>query len=419
MQTDPTTIAQTETETGPRNSLVDSVANWLISQALKDSPMEDIFRNTCIRLHAAGIPIARAQVGFRILHPLFQSQTLTWRQNEAVEKNNYMHNIDRSAWYASPLYYMVQHDLPHFRRRLVGEEALLDFAILKEFRDQGHTDYVGFLIRFNDDAGEHFEQAGNPGIVGSWTSARETGFSENDIRALHRIEQRLAVALKINIQNQITSNILSAYLGPGAGRQVLEGRIQRGDGQTIRSVIWLSDMRNSTHLAETLGHQAFFSVLNRFFEATAGTVLEYGGEVLSFIGDAVLGIFPIEDDSTLKQTCCTAVTAALAARDKIDQWNHGPRQDDQPALNFGLGIHVGEVLFGNIGIPERLEFSVIGPAANEVARIESLTKERGCRVLISEQVARQLDKKEKADLTDAGRHSLRGRESPIRLFEVC
>ena len=216
------------------------------------------------------------------------------------------------------------------------------------------------------------------GVIGSWLTDRPGGFTDNEVRALLRIQSRLAVTFKVLIKSQIADNILNTYLGPDAGRQVLSGQIQRGDYESIHSVIWYSDMRNSTPLADTLSPEDFFAMVNGYFDCTAGAVIESGGEVLRFIGDAVLAIFPIRKGNlTEKQACQKAMRAMREAERRVRRLNTERARNDQPLVEYGLGLHVGDVMYGNIGVPERLEFSVIGPAANETARLESLTKEIG------------------------------------------
>ena len=395
------------------SSLIDTVANWLVSQALIDTPIEALFEKTCIRLHAAGIPISRSQVGFRVLHPLFDAQTITWKLNQEVERADYMTSHNPKPWQRSPLYYMVVNSLPHLRRRLVGDENMVDFDVLHTLKDDGYTDYLGFMVPFSEQvADKDHENVQNSGIVGSWSTTRPNGFSDGDIRALQRIEQRLAVAFKINIQSQITQNILSAYLGPDAGKQVLNGNIRRGDGETIHAVIWYSDMRESTSLADTMSGKEFLQALNEYFESTAGAVLSHGGEVLRFIGDAVLAIFPIRGDDETRKACECAISAAILARENLTQANISRRDNGLAELDFGLGLHIGEVLFGNIGTPERVEFSVIGRAANEVARIESLTKELKENILVSSDFAQHIP----LDWVNAGDHNLRGLDRTLTVF---
>lgn len=374
-----TTLEQSCLDRG--NPLIDTLADWLVDQALGDAPLEAIFEGTCKRLYAAGIPITRSYVTFRTLHPLYQAQALVWKRDSGLELQSYPHDATPEQWQKSPFFHMVEHDIPLLRRHLTGESAILDFEILEELADQGYTDYLAFMVKF--DKSVETDAVGG-GIVGSWSTERDNGFTNEDIRSLQRIEQRLGVAFKINIQKKLTENILAAYLGPGAGRQIMSGQIKRGDGETIRAVIWYSDMRDSTRLAASMTSELFLHALNEYFESTAGAVLQHQGEVLRFIGDAVLAIFPISDERDTRTCCRLAMEAARAAEQRMMQVNEARRERGEPELDFGLGLHVGDVLFGNIGVPERVEFSVVGPAANEVARLESLTKTVGSRILVSE-----------------------------------
>jgi len=381
--------------------LAESLADWLVRQALRDAPLEWIYEGTCKQLHAAGIPVARAHVTFSVLHPLFQAQSLQWYRDREVEARSYRHGADPEAWERSPLFYMITEGVPHLRRHLVGEAAMLDFPLLEDLKDEGLTDYVAFVVSFSDHISA--DEPSN-GIAGSWATDRASGFSNADIRTLHRMEQRLAVACKIAIQRRITENILSAYLGPGAGTRVLKGQIKRGDGDSIHAAIWYSDMRDSTRLADSMTGPAFLEVLNQYFECSAGAVLQHGGEVLRFVGDAVLAIFPIQPDADAASACRQAMRAVETARRRLAGINAQRVARGAAALEFGTGLHVGEVLFGNIGVPERVEFSVVGAAANEVARLESLTKVLQHHTLVSEVFARHLD----LDWIGCGRHALRG-----------
>lgn len=392
-----------------RSPLIDALADWLVDQSLGNAPLEDIFEGTCKRLYAAGIPVARSYVTFRILHPLYQAQALMWKRDCGLELQSYAHGATPEQWQKSPLFHLVEHDIPLLRRHLAGESAILDFDILEELAHQGYTDYLAFLIKF--DQSVEMDTVGG-GIVGSWSTERQSGFTNEDIRSLQRIEQRLGVAFKINIQKKLTENILAAYLGPGAGRQVMNGQIKRGDGETIRAVIWYSDMRESTRLAGSMTGESFLRALNEYFESTAGAVLQHQGEVLRFIGDAVLAIFPISGERDACAACRLAIEAAWVAEENLAQVNRARAERGEPVLDFGLGLHVGDVLFGNIGVPERVEFSVVGPAANEAARLESLTKTVGSRILASESFAANM----KEEWTRVGEFEIHGVKNPVPAY---
>ena len=405
-------------DVGPSKSgeaLIDAVADWLMEQALLGCQLGPLVEGCAERLLSAGIPLWRTSLGFNILHPQYNALNYTWFRETGLEPvGRFVRGeIEPQAWRASPYAHLLTHKLPFIRRRLIGDNALLDFQVLEHFRDQGATDYLAFAVSFRK-IGEN-ESNISDGMVGSWITDRPGGFTDGEIRSLIRIQQRLSVACKMAIREQITRNILKAYLGPDAGRRVLEGHIQRGDGETIHSVIWFSDLRNSSRLADTLSPESYISLVNRYFECTAGAVLENEGEVLRFIGDAVLAIFPIERGRTSERSACRkALAAAKEAHSRMVKLNSERAQENAEPLAFGLGLHIGDVMYGNIGVPERVEFSVVGSAANEAARLEGLTKSLGREVLVSERFAKALDIKWEA----MGQHDLRGVGEPMTVFSL-
>ncbi len=305
----------------------------------------------------------------------------------------------------SPVFYMLKQRLPFLRRPLSGDDALLDFPFLEELRANGATDYFAYLIEFG--GGEM------DGMIGSWTVDNENGFSNAHIRSLQRIQYRLGVACKMRLRDQIAENVVSTYLGPNAGLRVLNGQIRRGDGETIHAAFWYSDLRGSTELADTLAPEAFIAILNTYFEASAGAVLEKGGEVLSFIGDGVLAVFPFESDGTgADQACIHAYQAHELARDRLQQINRKRQSNGDAPLHFGIALHLGQAVFGNIGVAERLSFTVIGATVNEVSRLEDLTKALGENVLATEMFANKVD----VAWRSLGAQVLRGTPTPTAIF---
>ena len=406
-------MSEHESTTNTTSVLIDGVADWLMSQALGERDVHTIVGGCSDRLLAAGIPLWRSFVTFRTLHPLFASVSIIWRRETrtgSVEHVEHLHGevFTSDDWTQSPMHHMISTQIPFLRRRLVGDSAILDFPICRDLQEQGGTDYVGYSVAFanDDDPGPHYD-----GVIGSWATDRPSGFTDSDIRSLTRIQRRLVVSLKVQIRRKITHTVLSTYLGPDAGRQVLDGQIRRGDGEMLHAVIWYSDMRDSTRLADTLKAEDFLSTVNAYFECTAGAVLANGGEVLRFIGDAVLAIFPIRDGDA-RDACQAAMAAARDAEQRLEAVNKARQAQALEALHYGLGLHVGDVMFGNIGVPERLEFSVIGPAANEVARLEGLTKSLGRRTLVSTEFARHLPQQ----LESLGKHPLQGVGAPVEVL---
>lgn len=402
-----------ETYDSPSSSvLVTAVTDWLMLQALGDAEIEDIFEGCCQRLDAAGLPITRAMVTFRTLHPLYASVMMYWRRGEDVRSSKTRHGeaFTSEQFTRSPIYHLLNNSTPFLRRRLRGPTAQFDFPILEDLLEQGASDYLAYKVAFSND-----QESGayGDGIIGSWTTHRPTGFTDDEIVALMRVQSRLAVACKTQIQAGVTHNVLDAYLGRNAGDRVLGGQIRRGDQERIKAVIWYSDMRDSTPWADRLEPDAFLSLVNSYFECTAGSIIAEGGEVLRFIGDAVLAIFPVSSDGdSIEKAASKAMDAAYGAEERLRKLNRRRAVKGEDPVDFGLGLHVGALTFGNIGVPERLEFSVVGPAANEVARLEGLSKSLQRRVLVSEPFARLVN----LDWEALGRHVLRGVSEEVMVY---
>ncbi|MCC2690616.1 MAG: adenylate/guanylate cyclase protein [Rhizobiaceae bacterium] len=367
-------------------TLVNGINEWLIDQALSQPDIVEMFEGLCHRLHAVGIPVARARLTWPTLHPLFQAETILWARGKLTEFEQFRHQETESdAWLRSPMKYMFDNDVTVLRRKLEGEDKVLDFPVVVELAEQGMTDY--FVVRTalsirNDNA-----TTGQMGILVTWAADRQGGFTNEELEALQKIQRRFAVACKTVIQTRIARNISETYLGREAGSRVLAGSIRRGDGQETQAVVWYNDLRNSTALADTMPGRDYIQLLNVYFDTTAGLIIKAGGEVLDFIGDGVLAIFPFQD-AIQQQVAIRAATGAL--RDVIgarDALNEQRAEQGLIALRFGIGLNTGKVMFGNIGVPERLTFSVIGPTVNEVSRIESLTKATGMDALVTHEIA--------------------------------
>ena len=393
------------------NSLISEVEDWLVGKALSDANIAVMFESLCERLHALGMPLERASLSWPTLHPLFRSEQVFWRYGQGTNFEQYIHgSTNNEVWLQSPLYHVMVNKLPHLRRQLVGDGAMLDFPVLEDFHAQGFTDYLVTATIFKIAEVADF-QGGRSGIIASWATKRRRGFSEADLDAFRRIQKLLAVACRAAIQKRVMDNLANAYLGPTAGWQVLAGDIKRGDGAYIPAVVWFSDLRGSTRLSDAMDPDDYLALLNRYFECTAAPVIEHGGEILNFIGDGVLAIFPIDEAEGAVEAvrrANAAVSDALRLRDEAIA-------DGTPAdapLDFGIGLDIGRLKFGNIGVPERLAFSVIGRVVNGVQRIESATKDMGCPVLATEAVAEALP----GTWVPAGPRCLADFERKVELF---
>lgn len=390
--------------------LIDSIANWLMQEALAERDLEPVVTSCCERLQAAGIPLRRAYFAFSVLHPLYAAIGITWMRDEGTTVQDYPHHPDGESeeYRRSPLYYMEQHSLDVLRIRLDRPSAQARYPILADLKEIGITDYLAFSIGFT--------LPGGGGMMGSWSTDAEGGFSEGDIGHLTRIQRRLAVACKVAIQARLMRNLASTYLGPVTGSHVLEGQIKRGDGQSIEAAIWFSDLRNSTALAATLPRQSYIDILNSYFDVTGGAVQAAGGEILDFIGDGLLAIFPSRSKrDSVADTCRRALAAVRDALVRQAQENERRAAEGRHRLEFGLGLHVGEIMYGNVGIPARLTFSAFGVAVHEVDRLATLSKELDEPVLASAEFALATGDGRWRDL---GRHQLRGVDRPLHVHSL-
>lgn len=394
-----------------RNTLINEIGEWLIDQALSQPDIVDLFSELCERLSSVGVPVTRARLTWPTLHPLFQAETILWRRGEEVEFEQFRHQDEVSdQWKASPMAYVLDNNVDTLRRNLDGPNKIVDFPILVDLQEQGYTDYLMIATPFNESRLRKTSMSN--GLLVNWSSSREGGFSDDDLKALKKIQRRFAAACKNVVQNRIAQNITETYLGKHAGREVLDGAIKLGDGRETQAVVWYSDMRNSTALADTMPPADFLELLNDYFEATAGAAIELGGEVLDFIGDAVLAIFPFDEEDGKQQAIRCGTMAIDKAIENLEATNAERSKQGKQTFDFGIGMNVGTLNFGNIGVASRLAFSVIGPTINEVERIETLTKVLNSRALVSAEVA----KLEPDRWVSVGNHKLAGVAQTPELF---
>jgi adenylate cyclase len=378
---------------------IQPIVDWLDNGAPPARMPQDVLLHLCRRLVASGISLYRVAVFVRTLHPNVAGRGFFWREGcEEVEVHQAEHDfIGSDEHLASPVYAVWSRN-EEIRRRIAEPDCAMDYPVLAELRAEGATDYLAAPLRFIN--GEVH--------VGSFATRQPGGFRKTDLASLRRVLPALTRIAEIYGLRRMAHNILDAYLGQQAGAKVLAGHIKRGDGEDINAVIWFCDLRDSTPLADSMSRQEFLRLLNEYFECVLGPVLERQGEVLRFIGDAALAIFPVGDRPA--DACAKALAAAREALARMDKLNKNrPRP-----LRCGIGLHLGELTYGNIGTPTRIEFTVIGAAANEAARIESLCKHLEVDLLVSERVARELP----GGWRSLGNHTLRGVGDKMELFTL-
>ena len=380
---------------------VQPIVDWLDSGAPPARLPQDVLLHLAHRMGGIGISLYRVGVFVRTLHPNVAGRAFIWNADrDQVEVNSAEHGIqDTEQFLRSPVR-VVYTEHVEIRRRLCDAACPDDFPILADLRSEGATDFLALPLHFLN--GEVH--------AASFAARRPGGFGDAEVAALRRLMPPFTRVAEIYALRRMARNILDAYLGQQAGEKVLAGQIKRGDGEEIRAVIWFCDLRDSTPLADSMSREAFLALLNEYFECVLGPVQERNGEILRFIGDAALAIFPVGNDPAAV-ACAKALAAAKDSITRMEKLN----ATRSTPLRFGIGLHLGLVLYGNIGTPTRIEFTVIGAAANEAARIESLCKALKVDLLISEHVARHLAEPPRS----LGRHALRGVGEPIELFTVA
>jgi len=395
------------------NDWIQCTSDWLVTESLQGTRGDRVMKYLCEQLVAGGIPLVRANVACGQLHPLFRAFGIAWTRDTGLVRDNFSFDGTSSdAWMKSPLRAVAQKPGQDLRVRLHLGEGIEEFPVLKEFRERGYTDYFCTVAAFSTPPERAMSDM--DGCIATFATDAEGGFTDQHLAVIKRLFPRLALALKMYVRESTAQNLASTYLGSQAGERVLNGRIKRGDCESIRAAVWFSDMRGSTAFADRMDPQAFLNRLNRYFECTAGSVLDHGGEVLRFIGDAVLAIFPINGPGGAERAGRMAVSAARDAVQRVAEMNRTPPDSDPDPIQFGLGLHLGDVLYGNIGVPERLEFSVIGAAANETARLQDLTKTLKCTVLASDAFTAISN----AEWEPMGSHRLRGVTEPQPVYSL-
>lgn len=383
---------------------------WLLVEAPGYSSPGDLTGALAARMIAAGIPLWRMTVLMRTLHPeLVGTSYRWWRKTWAVEETRAPHSVLVSPEYLNSPMRAIFEGAGGIRRRLDGADPVLDFGILKDLHAEGGTDYVALPLLFSD---------GTVNVL-TLSSDRRGGFSTSDLGYVYEILGVLGRLYEMHAMRRTAVDLLDTYLGRHAGERVLQGTIRRGDGEDINAVIWFCDLRESTPLARSMSRQQFLDTLNQYFDCMAGAVLKHGGHVLRYIGDAALAIFPMSGKGegggvTAEQARGQALAAAREAAAGIETINRARARAGRPLIRYGIGLHVGEVTYGNIGTASRLEFTVIGEAANMAARVESLCRELDRPILVSAEFARSAPE----GFASLGRHRLKGIDEPQELFTL-
>jgi adenylate cyclase len=392
---------------------------WAVREGLRGADAYHLFDGYCQRLVVDGFPLWRAHTAMETLHPQWNGYGFTWRRDlNAIEPEQYAHGtFEDEIWVTSPLNRLIQlaedgEPNPTMRRRLERGPQERDFPVLEEFFRQGGTDYVAYLFIYGDASGRDRSQGS--GIVYSFTTDRKGGYSDDDVRLVQATLPGLTLAMKAHAGHIIASGLLATYLGEDAGRRVHAGSIMRGSVDKLNAVIWYADIRGFTPISDSAPGPVVVELLNETFEALAGALRPHGGQVLKFIGDAMLAVFAF-DARDQAEACRHALDAAIEAMAAIDEMNKARSEAGVPVASVDLALHLGEVLYGNVGATDRLDFTVIGPAVNEAARIEVLCEPLGRAVLASAEFVAGIAGVD-SRLESLGRHTLRGVREANEIF---
>jgi adenylate cyclase len=390
----------------PTELSIAEVEHWLLFDANKQPDLLLVFEEFAWRMVAAELPIDQYRLYIGTLHPLLRGFAWTWRKSDGFCEELKVRRsvIGTKGIRRSPLWKLFSTERP-LRCCPQDRQAQDEFPIMAEYAAMGFTDYVGILL-----GADQFRH------VMAYATKRSPRFTDGEMVQIERLLALFALHVERHIAVRIADNALRTYLGRLAATKVLSGKIKRGHGESVRAIIWVSDLREYTALSGRLNDDELIQLINIYFEIFADSVLSHQGEVLKFIGDGILAIFPFVNDVDGVTAAEKALAAAEMAQARLEDMNKLPRKGMDPGdhilLRAGIALHEGEVFFGNVGSPERLDFTVVGSAVNEASRIEALNKMIGRGILVSEQVAQRFE----GSLELLGQYELRGVAEPMAIY---
>ncbi len=391
----------------------DALASWVTRAGLIGRTESELMAGFCRRLFDAGVPLARAMVILDTLHPIYEGRVFRWRADtpaevEAVDYGRTNEGEAAESWLRSPFFHLLQSGEEALRRRFIAGDPA-DFPAVEQARGEGITDYLALVHRFAEE-----------GVIGemdcvysSWATDAAAGFDPGAISALQRLAPFLNLAIKSAALARMAATLAETYLGRDAGRQVMSGRIARGVADKINAVLWYSDLRGFTQITDTAPPEQIVPLLNDYADVVVSAVHGHSGDVLKLIGDGTLAIFTGEDRA---KACIAGLAAAARVRKDVVGLNRSRAEAGLPTTQIYLALHVGDVFYGNVGGKDRLDFTVIGPAVNEVSRILAMSRSVEQDVLVSASFADAVGDEVRGRLVSVGRYALRGVTQPQELF---
>jgi adenylate cyclase len=388
------------------------LAAWVAEAGLAGQSETALLSGFCERLAECGVGLARVMVLIDTLHPIYEGRAIVWRRGGEMRFTEYGSSETgevAETWRRSPLHRLFNSGDTLLRRRITPESAA-EFPLFAELAGEGMTDYAALVSRI---AAE--------GVIGkmdciysSWVTDAPGGFRDKDVALLERLGPILSLAMKSTSLARIAGTLVETYLGRDAGRRVLSGRIARGVTDRIDAVLWFSDLRGYTRITDGAAPEHIIPLLNDYADAVISAVHDAGGDVLKLMGDGTLAIFTTGGRG---EACRAALAAADAALGAVAALNARRGESGLPVTDLYLGLHVGEVFYGNVGSEARLDFTVVGPAVNEVSRIQAMSRSLDQPILVSASFAAACGR-QRARLVSVGRYALRGVGRPQELFTL-
>jgi adenylate cyclase len=389
------------------------LATWITEAGLAGGSETEMLAGFCERAVAAGLPLGTLVVVLDTLHPTHEGHAVRWRRNEPetvfIEYGRTNQGEAAENWRRSTFYRLFASGETYLRERLT-DETLARYWNLEPDRAAGMTEFLGVLTRF-----------GPTGTIGemdclysAWFTDLDRGFDDREIAAIKRLVPFVAGAIKSVALGRVARTLAETYLGRDASQLVLGGRIERGVADRIEAVLWFSDLSGYTRITDSAPPEQIIPLLNDYAEVIVSAIRDQGGDVLKLMGDGVLAIFTSDDRA---KACATAISAVLAAEQGIAALNELRAAEQLPTTRMYVGLHIGDVFFGNIGSKDRLDFTVVGPAVNEASRIAAMCRSADQKMLVSAAFASALGNGG-ARLVSVGRYALRGVKQPQELFTL-
>ncbi len=390
------------------------IGEWIVSATLAGTNEVAILAGVGERLNAGGVSLVRVSVATDLLDPTFDGRGVRWlRDQGGIEETFGRDNegtIVSEDFPQSPFGFLLRSGQPTLRRRLDATYRRGEFQMLDKFQDQGVTDYLAFSVR----VGETVLLGMGGGITASWTTDAPDGFPNTQVELLAGIMPALTLAFMLRTTHRDARTLLTTYLGRHAADRVLAGNIVRGRAEPIRAVVWFSDLVGFTRISDNTSADQVLALLNDYAQVQVEEIEAHGGHVLKFMGDGILAIFPDDDPA---RACRRALDAAASVRRQIAALNEQRQSAGLPVTDTHLALHLGELLYGNLGSPRRLDFTVLGSAVNEAARIESLCGSLEQTVIVSWAFAEAAGEARRL-LVSLGRYAMKGIARPQELFTL-